>query len=388
MFTQKKINRKIENIRALLKYPRISKLLKEHDLFFFFPFWQYGGGERVHSDILNVFRDVPCVCFLTDKSVNDAYKAEFQAASETMEIGRWAFKGSFKELMLKKMANELNRKKHPVVFGCHSPFFYSLLPLLDGHVKTVDLTHAFTFDPQGAENYSLPYVKHLKKRVILGENAKNDYREQYQKNNLPLEYLNRLVIIPNKVKIPDSETVKAFNFPLNVLFVSRNADEKRPELFVKIANESFHRQLPFHFQMIGDFLSYRDQVKSNTSLIGPIYEREQLNSYYKAAHIILITSWREGFPMVILEGMCYGVVPISTAVGEIPSYIRPEHKNGFLIPNDLNDEKIVEGFIKTLTEISTDIGELKECNKNCYSYVKENFNEDKFSKSYKELLLD
>lgn len=46
------------------------------------------------------------------------------------------------------------------------------------------------------------------------------------------------------------------------------------------------------------------------------------------AHLLLLPSKSEGFPKVIAEAACYGVIPVVSNVGSIPHYINEE--NGFL----------------------------------------------------------
>lgn len=390
MSIQTFIKRKSENLIALVKYPFINKKLEENfDLYFFFPFWQIGGGERVHADILQVFKEENTVCFITNQSVNHGFKKEFEAYSSTIELGRWSEKASFRLLMLKKIASSVNRQQSPVVFGCHSPFFYSLIPYLKAHVKVVDLIHAFTFDPNGPENYSLPHVHRLDHRVILGEKTLQDFRKLYQEADLDPKYLERFVIIPNQSTVPSKLPSKDFSGNLKILFVSRNAPEKRPEIFVKIAEKCAQQQIPADFIMVGDFHSFVDQLPPNTTVTGELYDKEKLNAIYRQGHIILVTSWREGFPLVIMEGMGHGVVPVTTAVGEIPTYISSgRFKNGFLIEEGKNHEELVDQFVYRITELSENKALLKAYSKNAFIYAKETFREENFKNSYRKLLLE
>jgi glycosyltransferase involved in cell wall biosynthesis len=381
--------RKTENVKAMLMYPYIDwKLRGNHRLFFFFPFWQIGGGERVHADILKVFQIDRPLCFITDRSENDGFKKEFQASADTVVLGRWAEKRSFSKIMLKKIAAAINRQEHPVAFGCHSHFFYQLIPHLASHVKVVDLIHAFTFDPNGPEIYSLPHVGRLDHRVILGEKTKNDFKNLYQEKRIDLKYLERFTIIPNQSKSSPSAPIKDFGGKLQVLFVSRNAPEKRPELFVEIAKGCAQQNLPAEFIMVGDFTAWKGQVGANISIKGEIFDRKILDDIYLCAHLVLITSWREGFPLVMMEGMGHGVVPIATRVGEIPAYISSEsHENGFLIENTGDTQAIVDGFVHQIEQLCQDRGLLQEFSHHAYRFAKEHFGEERFRRSYRKLLL-
>src|SRR5699024_1573178 len=126
----------------------------------------------------------------------------------------------------------------------------------------------------------------------------------------------RLTIIRNRTPVPPVYPRKNFSDPkLKVLFVARNSPEKRVELFLKVAEASYKKQISVHFYMIGDFGELHNVIKPNTNILGEVFDKEELDRYYAQSHILLCTSSREGFPMVILEGMSQGVVPISTDVG-------------------------------------------------------------------------
>src|SRR5690606_29267940 len=385
----KLIERKTDNAKALLRYPYIRwKLKADYRLFFFFPFWQIGGGERVHADILKVFRSERSLCFITDQSENDGFKKEFQSYADTLTLGRWAKKPSFKKLMLKHIADAINRQQEAVAFGCHSHFFYELIPFLAKHVKVVDLIHAFTFDPNGPEHYSLPHVPRLDQRVILGEKTKRDFRQLYQEKGLDRQYLERFTIIPNQSHIPADPPAKDYLGRLTVLFVSRNAPEKRPEVFIEIARRCAAQQLPTEFIMVGDFKHWEKEQIPHLNFAGEIFDQDALTALYRSAHIILVTSWREGFPLVMMEGMGNGVVPIATAVGEIPAYISSEGKrNGFLIENEQNIHAVIDNFVECVALLCEQRHQLKEFSLQAYQYAKDNFGPERFGEFYRRLLL-
>lgn len=56
--------------------------------------------------------------------------------------------------------------------------------------------------------------------------------------------------------------------------------------------------------------------------------REKVHQYLKESHFLLLPSISEGFPKVIAEGACFGVIPIVSNVGSISHYINDS--NGFL----------------------------------------------------------
>lgn len=378
------IKRKAGNVKALMAYPDIIKKLRNKEIFFFFPFWHIGGAERVHLDILKEFQNYKSICFITGESINAALKNEFTKYADTVELRRWATKRAFKHFILRKIAFFINKQNAPIVFGCNSPFFYELIPFLKDSAKIIDLIHAFSDRGEGAEWYSLSCVKRLDKRVILGSKTKKDFEGLYREAVIPDEYLNRFVVIPNTVDV-EGYPQKDFDGELKILFVGRNSHEKRVELFLRITELCFQEKLNARFIMIGPFDNLKHSILPNTDIIGELTEKEVLNHYYSTAHLIVITSYREGFPMVILEGMSHGTIPISTDVGEIPAYISAENQNGFLIKNEPDIENSAVNFTDRIRYLSQNRQVLAEYSHNAFEFVKKHFSHHSFSESYKDL---
>ncbi|MGA9213445.1 glycosyltransferase family 4 protein [Kaistella sp.] len=404
---------KSTKITYLFEFPKFRKQIKKlNDIIFFFPFYHFGGGETVHLDILKIFEKYSTSCFVIHKSDNDFLKEEFEKVTQLIDLGK--YKSLKYESYIKSLAKKINNRKNPIVFGCNNRFFYNLIGYLDDtKVKIIDLTHAFSYeDPHSVEKFSLPFVHKIHRRVILGQRTYNDYQNLYLKHGIDLNFLERIVIISNAVQIPNFFTIKPLNEGLKVLFVSRNSFEKRPEVFFEIAKRCYERKVNAFFTVIGDFENIENSY-SNINIIGSINIKEELNRYYIDNDVLLITSFREGLPMVILEGMAFGTVPISTDVGEISSFVNNRNNNGILlddssveryiniphrytknekwfpnnqlknIPEDL--ETIIEKFIKTIKNLDENRNILNSLSENAYNTLKNNFSEEKQKKAYLDL---
>ena len=107
-----------------------------------------------------------------------------------------------------------------------------------------------------------------------------------------------------------------------------------------------------------------------------------LSKFYTQGHMILITSTREGFPMVLMEAMSYGVVPISTNVGGIKHHIKTG-ENGFLV-NESNEEEIINAFIENIHFVIQS-NTFKALSEQTYKYSKKNFLLKHFSEKYQNL---
>jgi glycosyltransferase involved in cell wall biosynthesis len=88
------------------------------------------------------------------------------------------------------------------------------------------------------------------------------------------------------------------------------------------------------------------RLASFVSLHGPL-DREPLVEQLRSAHVLVVPSSYEGFGMVYLEGMCFGLPAIGTTAGAAREII--EHgKTGYLIPPE--DSRSLAGHLRSLAE--------------------------------------
>jgi len=397
---------KSSKLQFLIEYPKFkSELKKLNDIIFFFPFYSFGGAERVHINILEAVKDFKTSCFISETSSNDFFRKEFE--KNTHLIPYFNLKTKKYRIYIQQIAKAINKKKSPVVFGCNSTLFYDILPFLQNHIQIIDLIHAFSYEePRASEKISLPLVEKIDIRVVLGERTKNDFRKLYYNHNISEKFIERIEIIKNKVDIPEKIYPKTDSEILRVLFIARNSFEKRAHYVTEIAKKCLEENLNINFSFVGDFEENFSDLK-NIKMIGPINSQETMAEIYQTHDVLLITSFREGFPLVISEGMAHGIIPVSTDVGEISEVINSKNKNGFLIadPNTsiystsnktipdtfLNYENeifVIDTFIKTLKIIQSNDELRKEYSNNAYETAKIFFSKEKFENSYKNILIN
>lgn len=383
----KKIKRLADNFIALAKYRVIkAELAKERNQYFFFPSWSFGGAERVHVDIMNLFSDPKPLCFITEKSITNGFQKEFEAAADTIELGRWAEKKELKKQLLKMAAEAINAQEHPVVSGWCNKLMYDLIPFLAPHVQIVDIMHNFADDDKGIEWYSIPHVPRINKRIVVGNVLTQQFKELYHQNNIPDKYLDRLKVIQNKISINDHYPEKSYDGTLQILFVARNSPEKRPNVFIRIAEMAHELKLDAKFKIIGDFNPEVTIVPPNLQIIGQVFDQAVLKGYYKDSHLLLLTSYRESWGLVVFEGMNMGVIPISTDVGELSNYISSDKENGVLIENLEDVEQLSLLFIKEIQRFADDRSLLKKFGKNGFDTIKEQAEACEFDEAYQSVL--
>ncbi|WP_298122591.1 glycosyltransferase [uncultured Aurantimicrobium sp.] len=150
-----------------------------------------------------------------------------------------------------------------------------------------------------------------------------------------------LVVIPNSVPLPDPNSI-TLERPLDRgIVVAAFVPRKRVHLAIEAASKA-HSSTPIHLDVYGDGESKPEVdamiTSTNASRFAILhgYSTTALGET-KTASFILITSETEGTPLVLLEGMAAGCIPISFDIPYGPSDIIEDGVNGFLIPDGDTD---------------------------------------------------
>lgn len=362
----------------------ISKLPDNMKVAFFFPYYHTGGAEHVHFDIVNSVSHENPVIFFTSKSSDDKYREQFDERASCIDISDFADFPVLNKFLLKRIASKLNSSSCHSVFSSNCHLYYQLLPYLRSDIKKCDLVHAFVHDLEdGPEKWSLPVVKLLDKRVFVSNHALLQMRDFYRKNNIPVKFADRLLFIRNAVETAPSLPVKG-NDPFEIIYIGRAGTEKRVPIILKAA-EKFINNSSVRFTLIGDVEGLvPDHLKHQVRLPGMLYGNS-LKHHLQEAHILVLTSLREGMPIVIMEAMANGVVPVSTAVGDVPEYVR-NNETGFLLPV-MPEEAVADALAEKIIYLKANRTELQRMAENAYHLAKDLFSEEKFKSDYRSLLL-
>lgn len=348
-------------------------------LFFFFPFCHVGGAERVHADIVGCFhRERPWV-FFTKRSLNGKFRHLFSAARS---FNLWFFCKFCYPVSVGIMAGFVNRHRKPVVFGANSLFYYLLVPYLKPGVRCLDLSHAFG---AGVEEFSLYAAARLEARVVINRRTMEDLRQQYAANGVDPFLCERLVLIGNATYVPDKCPVKRTTGPLTVLYVGRGSVEKRVHLIGKAARICREKGVSAHFVLVGDVLDAVAPVdREFCTFAGEITDSGELERLYRRAHVILIASSREGFPLTVMEGMANGVVPVCTSVGGIPEQVR-YGESGLLVA-DAGENEVAHALADAVVQLDRERGMLARLSRGAHARAQENFGRDSFCAAYRRLV--
>lgn len=351
------------------------KLKRYKLIILFIPHHHIGGAERVHLNLIKALKYKPIVFF--DYSNLDKISEEFSKNAHCFLITsnkRRKFAIRFLQIVSYFL---------PVVlFGCNSGLFYNFVSKLNRKIKAIDLTHAFSFPEHGMEISSLPYVNLLDKRIVINNKTFNDYKVLYQKNSIKESFLDRFKIISNGIIIRDFDDcqidTRFSNFTIG--FVGRNSPEKRPELFFEVV-----KQAKIKAKAIGDNFDNFKIDFPEVDYFENCNDPEIIRNQFSGISLLIVTSSREGFPLVIMEAMEMGIPVIATDVGSIAEHVI-NSKNGYL---SSVDEGAFLSFTKyKINEIIQDRNLYRNLSLKAREHAEQNFDIEIFNKQYRELFYE
>lgn len=154
-------------------------------------------------------------------------------------------------------------------------------------------------------------------------------------------------------------TSRTFEAPYRLIFIGRLEEAKGVGRIVE-ALENTNPALVKEVHFVGDGKKKSAYQKRAKSIQIPIYfhgflKRTEVHELLKQTDFILLPSTAsEGFPKVIAEAACYGVIPVVSAVGSIPHYVH--ERNGYLWKLGTPFTPMLEEVLKTdnyqFTELS------------------------------------
>jgi len=393
MYDLLQIKRFVENI-FILPFILIGRLVaairplkKEYRVFYFFPFCHTGGAEKVHAQIASATGGNDCIIFFTKTSADDRFLDDFRKTGcEIKDISKftdnkWLY---FLNLVYRGIVTGyINKQRQkPIVFNGQCNFGYKISPWIKKNILQIELIHSFnTFSL-----IRIPFLPFISKTVMISRKRIEDHKEQYKQYKVPASFTERIQYIPNAITLPQSVSHKR-DSDLTVLYVGRGTEEKRVEIIAEIAHElRIDNTEIIKFEMLGDVTGAIDkEAYPFIKLYGNINDERLISEIYGMAHVLILTSTTEGFPMVIMEAMAHGCAILSTSVGDIPYHIK-DGENGFLFGKTDDAISIIEEAKEKLIWLRDHRAELKRIEENNINYANHNFGIERFNKNYQDLL--
>lgn len=233
------------------------------------------------------------------------------------------------------------------------------------------------------ENFINLY-RYSDKVMFLSMNYLSLFRKLIHK--YPID-LNKFTAIPNPLVFDEKFDISNYDKKeKRVLVVSNICSLKRIDLILKIWSqiEQDKKYSDWCLDLVGDGTLY-NKCKLMAHELGletvTFYGKQNPLDYYRRASIFLMTSRTEGWPMVLMESMQMGVIPIVYNSFEALEEIVEDGKTGFIIENN-NEKQFIEK-LKLLLNNS----ELRKKMADNAIRSSEKFEIDVIGKKYEELFL-
>lgn len=208
-------------------------------------------------------------------------------------------------------------KRYPIVCHCHGATRRPLQKIRD--FKKIFFLPILLLE-QMAENYALKNVDHY----FISNSGNKDY---FLKRKIKHTFCPMAVNLENFYPVDKTQARKIIGFKNRgklILNVGGFAFPKNLELLI-ISLAEIVRKMPVFLYLIGPTYNrkYRRKIigmikKYNLGgyvKIEGMISQNQLNFYYNAADVLVVSSIREGGPIVILESLAAGTPVVSTPVG-------------------------------------------------------------------------
>jgi glycosyltransferase involved in cell wall biosynthesis len=351
--------------------------------FLIYPNRDTGGSYKVNADIAELISDKKPLLIFTKHERNGGFRHLFEIEDvKILDISKQIDNKAYHFINLiwrGIIASWVNRCERPVMLGGETIYFYKLLPHVKKETHCVELCHVNKWI-----NYTQAFIPFIDVRLFSTQKIKRDVEKQYQQNEVPATYHDRLLFIDNKIDIPPA--YDPANEHLKVLFVGRGSPQKRVHLVAKIAEAVIKDHPHITFTLVGDVTELIPaHVKPLLTIRTDINKAEQLQPLYRSHDVLILTSLFEGLPIVVMDMMAQGRVVLSTAVDGIPDYIH-DMENGLLIHEVKNEQKVVEEGVRLIVMLDNDKALLQKLSTNARAFALAHFSSQVFDESYKKVL--
>lgn len=348
--------------------------------YFIFPYMHVGGAEKVHAAIVETVKDRKPLVIFSSWSDDESFLSRFTANATVLDVAHYVNYPLTRRNAKAILAASINSNRG-IVLGSNAGLFYDILPMLNSNTKAIDVIHAFKYQPGAnlAHRKLLSLASRIDHRVFVSQAAKTEFDTFCFHNNIPRVIRERLQLVSNGVKLPET-TQKPEGNP-GVLFVGRDSPEKRLNLFYKVAYQFDQESRgKLRFTVVGadskitfPFITFE----------GEIADEKALELIYRDHDILVVTSSREGFPVVIMEAMANGLAVIATPVGDIPNRLNGE--NGIVL-STADEDKVVAEVVAEIKKLLDSPDQLAAMKNSARKYAETNFSEEKFRSEYRKLL--
>lgn len=168
---------------------------------------------------------------------------------------------------------------------------------------------------------------------------------------------NKIIELPTGIEEEwlKEDAVKSVSDPIRFIFIGRYDLVKG----IKELNQAIleMKDYSFHFSFIGPFQEKNKIIANNVSYEGTVNENSIIKKHLSCSDVLVLPSYSEGMPNVILEAMASGLAILATNVGAVSLMVNNE--NGLLL-NHVSSSSIKMGLIKFIEMNDVDLMHMKD----------------------------
>lgn len=298
-----------------------------------------GGAEQMVFQLSKLSRPKDKTIVISVSSVNTLEQKFVDSGIECHFLNITSFKNASLFKGLEKLHSIINNEKD-IVFHCHQYHGY-LLSVFYKLKYFKRIPTVFTLHSSTIEKFNRKLVLFLtqifrNKDIVFSKNAKK-------------WYLKNSKIIPNGVDFNDLslKNQRTYNSskPFSFLFLGRLSKEKNPLIMVTVAKKLLENNISnFIFNVVGEgnlkeALSNgiaANNLKIHFNLLG---FQSNVKAFLEQSDCLILPSFWEGMPMVIIEAAAAKLPIVATPVGSIPDFL--SSNNAFLSNHDTFYESMI-----------------------------------------------
>jgi teichuronic acid biosynthesis glycosyltransferase TuaC len=194
--------------------------------------------------------------------------------------------------------------------------------------------------------------------VLTTSNALENKINRFSNKSINVRAFYRGINISNFQNLPAKESLMRdlqLNFQRRyILFVGRLIYDKGIYELAKAFNIIASKYSDIHLIMIGEEIEKEDFVKKLEAGVSDrvhfkgIIPYREVAHYMKIAELLVLPTWAEGLPNVVMEAMAVGLPVVATDVGGIPEVLENE-VTGLSIPAK-NAEKLAGAIVRMIED--------------------------------------
>ncbi len=295
-------------------------------ILFIFPWMVVGGADLFNLELIKrLDKKKYTSIVLTTFPTNNTLRQKFvEAASEVYDMSGFMDRNDY----IKFVDYIIKSRNVDILFNSNSTYGYSMIPYVKSRypkVAVLDYIHSIDLkDPRGGfGRYTKDCEAYIESTYACNEFTTNQIKTMFEKENVETLYIGTDSDKFDPKKFDSDELRSELNIPKEnkvITFIARLSEEKRPKLFVKIANELLKNRKDLTFVIAGDGPKRRSvesqinkyKINDNFILLGMASETEKV---YAISDVTVNCSRLEGLALTAYESLSMGVPVVSADVG-------------------------------------------------------------------------